>query len=413
MSFFLGLATGASEQYVKEVDKTREKIERQRREAKAYAAEAKKREQEAAAVRTKIRNASGSYGISEQTLFSAYSNGHLEQYLDLIDRATSETARRGGSISPDILEGFYNVPQHVADNPTDIDTEINRAFGLINQNIEDPEIETNDNSLGASLGVLLGLDAEGALRRQTVGGYNYEDLMNMPTPSMISGDGGNIDPSIYGSAYPYSEPEGPGGKPLQQWQVSAVSDAVTGTILSMIPNEKLAQSIAAQAQRSVVAYITNNNITQATYGNLINNPEQFVQEFMREDENGVTYLWDGTMVDGERQYYPVNLETSQIEMHSPKTESELLGTPPSRPEEGPVVENDSSDVDPARPSLVAPEQTEFTAVEAQKAGVEPGILDANNNEWYFVRMNEDGNPIYRNLEGTEMRVFNIEDVRVD
>ena len=388
--FFSGMAAGAAEQYTKEVDRVRDRVQQQLKEARVYANEAKKREQEAAAVRTKIRNASGSYGVSEQTLFSAYRNGHLDQYLGLVDRANREAARNGTTLSPETIESFYTVPQMVVENPVDIDAEINRTFGLLGQNIDDPDVVTDDRSIGDILSTVLGVNVEGSLRGRTVQGYDYNDLMNLPDIAALEGDGGRISPDVYPVAYPPAQGRQP--RSLSDGQINAVADGVSARIFAMVPNEATRDIIDRTVRERTRAFVENNAVNEETYGALINDPQAILDEFMRTAEDGTQYIWTGnTDVNGERIFYPVDPEDRMAVEANPMLESEF---------NGPGAEPSTVDpMDPVTPSLTGPENLTPEQVEQI-----PYPLRASNSNGNWALVTEGGTPVTREGENGEVEV---------
>jgi hypothetical protein len=187
----LGIAAGAARGISENHDRIRQRVQEQMEEAKAYSKVAKKREEEAAAVKERIMTASKTYGVSPGKLMSAYKGGQLDSLLDIYDK----TQRKNGNISPEVADSLWVIPEgvEVDDN---ISEELNRIYGVVQQRL-DKEPEINDSSFMKVFADALGFDTEGAALRQldgrTVQGYDVDALLNMDSPVPPKGDGGRIN----------------------------------------------------------------------------------------------------------------------------------------------------------------------------------------------------------------------------
>lgn len=197
--FALGLAAGAAEKGQENFSRIREKAARQIEEARVFAEKAKARETQANEVRSKIGNASKSYGIKENLLLSAYKDGNLDMYLKGVEEARERAAVTGQQLSPEILESYYSVPRSMYEG-RDVGEELNKIFGVIQTGVNNQE-QIDDASLADIIMSALGGDDEGAVRRrnqrETVQGYDLDTLMNMPSVGPVEGDGGSFSDDFY------------------------------------------------------------------------------------------------------------------------------------------------------------------------------------------------------------------------
>jgi hypothetical protein len=188
MSWLAGLTAGVSEGISDAHERRRQRIEQQMEEARKLASVAKTRSSKAKEVSQKIGQAHARFGVSKETLFSAYKAGQLETLLGLYDSPDMTTAMR---------EALWKVPEsQVSLNAGEsIYDQINRAMGAISMGVKSiPEDQRNDYNVGSLLSRMMGGYTPDsinlALDDQTVEGFDVNELLNMPEPEALTPDQG-------------------------------------------------------------------------------------------------------------------------------------------------------------------------------------------------------------------------------
>ena len=395
--FFAGLATGAAQEVSRGQERIRQRMEQQLQEAREYSKIARKRQEEADAVSQNIRNMSQSYGIDPKVLFSAYRNGHLEQYAGMIESVRETQALQGVTATPEMLQSLYEVPASVLENPMDMDAEINRIFGVIEQGLG--EVEPDDVGLGRLLLRGLGVDDGGGLERRTVGGYSVSNLMDMPLPSTPTGDGGRLSQNAYRLA---ATPREGAGRVFTPEQIRATATSVvTERIRTTLGPEGATANAEARIQAAVSDELARR--IQAigpgvSYEDIATQLDDVYNQFTRRTEGGRVFIdtFSTDSVGGERMFQEIDqngvpipgarIPESQLpplQEESPEIEVTDLPRPASPPE-------GVAGVEPRQPTELPPE------------GVPPTYNHPEHGPLTFLRV--DGNEVvYLTADGRPVR----------
>lgn len=383
MSFLKGFAVGAGTSILDNQQRMREKLERQRQEARQLSKVAEQRRQQADTVLQDIRNTSQSYGIDEQVLYSAYRNGDYEQYKGMIESVRQAEALRGTTTTPETLQSLYEVPSSVIENPADLSTEIKRIFGVIEQGLG--EVEPDDVGIGRLLLRGLGIDEKGALARETVDGYSIEKLMDMPLPTMPQGDGGRISQDAYRIA---ARPTRSPGSLTNEQVARTVGPAIIGEIRSTLREaafDSQFENLEPSIQAAVTAYVE--QMEDPTVDSVMAAREEIIRQFVRPGQNGTYWVDTGSRdPDGNRMFHQINRDGVPIE--GTRTAEDRIPRP-SEIEVTPVIPSPSGTQVPqaGSPGELPPE------------GVHPVINHREHGTMVFTRMTPEGNAQYRTEDG--------------
>ena len=389
--FFAGLATGAAQEITRGQERIRQRMEQQLQEAREYAKIARKRQEEADAVSQNIRNMSQSYGIDPKVLFSAYRNGHLEQYAGMIENVRQTQALQGVTATPEMLQSLYEVPASVLENPMDMDAEINRIFGVIEQGVS--EVEPDDVGLGRLLLRGLGVDDGGGLERRTVGGYSVGNLMDMPLPSTPTGDGGRLSQNAYRLA---ATPRAEQGALNRNQIANAAGPAIVGQIRATLREAGAGsqfENLEPQILAAVTAYVE--GMENPSVEAVLAAADQITEDFVFRGDDGLFWVdTGGRDPNGNRVFHQIDANGVPVP-GSQRPEGQL-----PLPQRTPSVEEEQLPPAPSTgtPAGVEPRQP----AELPPEGVPPTYNHPDYGPLTFLRV--DGNEvIYLTTDGRPVR----------
>lgn len=194
-AFFKGFSDGVTEDFAY----IRKRIEEQAKEARRMRRVLAERREKADQLRLKINRASATTGVRKEIMFDAFKNGQLDKYLNLLEKSRALAASQGRSLSPEVLESWYQVPNEMTQTG-DIDMEIDQIFGLLERSVS--ESETLDDfgaseMLWSAIGGNISRQVDRGLANYQIGDRTALDLLNLPGMSVPEPTGGRVSDQAY------------------------------------------------------------------------------------------------------------------------------------------------------------------------------------------------------------------------